>query len=286
MSSTPRPTKNERRDAAREKAKQQRVEQQRRERRRRWILQGSVGLVVVALVAVVAVIIVTATRPAGPGPKNMAAGGITITGASLTAVSSKAPAADAVPKPTKSTDGKTLITVFEDFGCPYCGQFESANRTYIEDLVKSGKADVQFMPVAILDRSFSDKYSTRAGNAAAAVANYSPDQYFEFHRRLFANQPEEGGAGLTDDRLIAIAKAAGVSHLDEISSAIKSGRWNSWVTARTDEFTNKTGALAGADIPTANVGSTPTVLVDGKYYTGAPGDASAFSTFYTANAKS
>jgi protein-disulfide isomerase len=139
---------------------------------------------------------------------------------------------------------------------------------------------VQFLPVAILDRSFSDKYSTRSGNAAAAVANYSPDQYFEFHRRLFAAQPEEGGAGLSDDRLIAIAKAAGVSHLDEISDAIRSGRWNSWVTARTDEFTGKKGALADAKIPAANVGSTPTVLVDGAYYTGAPGDASAFSAFY------
>ena len=55
------------------------------------------------------------------------------------------------------------------------------------------------------------------------------------------------------------------------------------MTARTDEFTAKKGALADAKIPAANVGSTPTVLVDGSYYTGAPGDAAAFAKFFDAH---
>ena len=201
MTNAPRSSKNERRDAARDKARQQRMRQQRRERRNRVVLQASIGVVIVAIVAVVAVIIVNSVRPPGPGPKNMANGGISLQGSGLTAITTAAPAANATPTPQPTVGGgKVLIQSYEDFGCPVCQQFETQYGAQIKQLVTSGAAVIQYHPIAILDHSFTDNdYSTRAANAAAAIANYSPGAYYKFHTIMYdpSVQPKEGSAGLT-----------------------------------------------------------------------------------------
>lgn len=285
MSDAVRPSKNERRDAAREKARLQRQRQQRRERRNRAVLQLSIGGVILAIVAVVAVVIVNSVRPPGPGPANMANGGITLTGPDLRAVRTAAPAAGAVPTPQTGTAGKVLIQLFEDFGCPVCQTFEQANDAQIQRLVRSGAAEVQYFPVAILDRAFTDgTYSTRAANAAAAVANYSPDTFQAFLTRMYdpSVQPEERGPGLSDDRLIQEVRRSGAKNMPAIASAIRSGRFASWVGARTDEFTSNGGALSAVRFPASRQGAgTPTVIVNGQFYEGAPGDADAFGSFVT-----
>ncbi len=288
MSNASRPSKNERRDAAREKARQDRLRQQKREKRGRLVLQLSIGLVVVAIVAVVSVIIVNSVRPAGPGPANMASGGITLEGADLTAVRTQAPAAGAVPAPQATgPGGKVLIQSYEDFGCPICRQFEQQYGEQIRQLVTSGAAVIQYHPVAILDRSFTDRtYSTRAANAAAAVANYSPDAFSKFHQLMYRSdvQPEEGGPGLTDDRLIALVKQAGATNLSQITEAIRDQEFKSWVGDRTDEFTEDTGPLKDVDFskrldqngqPTG--AGTPTLIVNGQYWDGKT-DFGAFVT--------
>lgn len=272
MSNAPRPSKNERRDVAREKAREQRLRQQRREKRNRVLLQASIGVVILAIVAIVAVIIVNSVRPPGPGPRNMANGGITISGAKLTAERTGAPAADATPTPQATVGGgKVLIQAYEDFGCPACQQFEQTYGPQVQQLVTSGAAVVQYHPVAILDNRFTDgTYSTRAANAAAAVANWSPNSFAAFHALLYKTgvQPEEGGAGLTDDRLVELVKQVKPSNVAQIEQAIRDQRFKSWITDRTDEFVAKTGSLADVKIPAKNRGSTPTIVVNGQYWDG------------------
>jgi protein-disulfide isomerase len=272
MSNAARASKNERRDAAREKAREQRLRQQRRERRNKVVLQATIGVVIVAIVAIVAVIIVNSVRPPGPGPRNMANGGITIEGAKLTAAKTVAPSANATPTPQPTpTDGKVLIQAYEDFGCPACQNFEQTYGAQVKQLITSGAAVVQYHPVAILDNHFTDNsYSTRAANAAAAVANYSPDTYAAFHELLYQTsvQPKEGGAGLTDDRLIELVKQVRASNVTQITKAIRDQQFKPWVQARTDEFIDKTGSLAKVTIPTKNRASTPTIVVNGKYWDG------------------
>jgi protein-disulfide isomerase len=281
MSNTPKQSKNERRDAAREKAREQRLRQQRREKRNRAVLQLSIGVVIVAIVAVVAVVIVNSVKPPGPGPRNMASGGITI-GAGLKATTTGAIAGGGTPAPAASPSGKVVIQAWEDFGCPACGSFETTNAANIEALVKSGSAVVEYFPVAILDRNFTDgNYSSRAANAGAAVANWSPDTYFAFHKLMYANRPEEGGPGLTNDKLIALAKQAKSANLAKITKAIRDQQFASWVKARTDEFVNGKGNLSKVTIPAANKAATPTVVVNGKYFDGDITDANAFGSFVT-----
>jgi protein-disulfide isomerase len=272
MSNAPRPSKNERRDVAREKAREQRLRQQRREKRNRVLLQASIGVVLLAIVAIVAVIIVNSVRPPGPGPRNMANGGITISGKSLTAERTAAPAADATPSPQATVGGgKVFIQAYEDFGCPACQQFEQTYGPQVQQLITSGAAVVQYHPVAILDNRFTDgTYSTRAANAAAAVANWSPDTFPAFHALLYKTgvQPAEGSAGLTDDRLVQLVKQVKPRNVAQIEQAIRDQRFKSWVTDRTDEFVAKTGSLADVKIPAKNRGSTPTIVVNGQYWDG------------------
>jgi protein-disulfide isomerase len=271
-----RPSKNDRRDAAREKARLLREQQQRRQRRNRVLLQGGIAVIVLAIVAVVSLVIINAVRPPGPGPRNMASDGITLT-KSDRAVRTGATAAGADPAaPPKPSSSTIVIRTYEDFGCPFCGQFERTNGAYMASLLKAGTATLTVYPVSVLDRSFQGtKYSTRSANAAAAVANYSPDQFSAFHTLLFENQPTEGTEGLTDDKLIAYAKQAKVSNLAQITAAIHDHRYFNWVAAATKRFLD--GGLPGSDVK--SVQGTPIVIVNGKQYTGSLTDASAFSTF-------
>jgi protein-disulfide isomerase len=271
MTNAPRGSKNERRDAAREKAREQRLRQQRRERRNKVVLQTTIGVVIIAIVAVVAVIIVNSVRPPGPGPKNMADGGISLQGAKLTAIPTGAPAADATPTPEPTVSGgRVLIQAYEDFGCPICQEFEQQYGAQIKQLVTSGAAVIQYHPVAILDHSFTDNnYSTRAANAAAAIANYSPNAFYKFHTIMYQTdvQPKEGSAGLTDARLIALAKQAGATNMSKIEAAIKGETFKNWVGARTDEFVASSGPLSAVKFPASHTSAgTPTLIVNGQYW--------------------
>jgi protein-disulfide isomerase len=271
-----RPSKNERRDAAREKAREARLRQQRQERRNRVVLQVGIGAIVLAIVAVIAVVLLNSVRPAGPGPKNMADDGIILT-TGLKAARSDALPAGGKPQQRAPETGKVAIRTYEDFGCPICGEFEHANGTYLQGLVKSGKATLQIYPVAFLDRSFQGtKYSTRSANAAAAVANYSPDQFYEFHRLMYLHQPAEGTTGLTDDQIIGYAKQAKVSNLDAISSAIRDHTYFNWVGKATERFLSGTYPLTNVKHLASDKIGTPTIFINGKQYTGSPADANAF----------
>ncbi|MFD1722337.1 DsbA family protein [Amnibacterium endophyticum] len=277
-----RPSNARRRELARTKAQQQREAQQRRDRRRRIALQASIGAVLIAVVVVITLVLTKAQPPVTAIPQHMPDGGITISGPDLQAVRGPAATSTTSAGSRTSFEGKVLIQEWEDFGCPACQRFEQTNAAQIEQLVRSGAAVVQYFPVAILDNRFApgDDYSTRAANAAAAVANWSPDAYRAFHAALFRPgvQPAEGGAGLGDDRLVQIAQQVGAGHLPEIRRAVHDRRFTGWIAARTRDFTHNRGPLAAVDFPTTWQGpSTPTVLVDGHYYDGTT-DFGAFVT--------
>jgi protein-disulfide isomerase len=128
-------------------------------------------------------------------------------------------------------------------------------------------------------------YSTRAANAAACVANYSPNQFFDFNRLMFdtSTQPAEGSTGLSDEEIIAVTEQANVERAGNVATCITDQRFAGWVLDAHDR--NLAGPIAAPGLTTVN--STPTVLVNGVQYTGLPNDADAFSAFVlqAANAK-
>ncbi|MCJ1672568.1 MULTISPECIES: thioredoxin domain-containing protein [Rathayibacter] len=270
-------SKNQRREAAREKARRLREQQKRRDRVSRFALQGGLAIVVIAIVAVVVFAVTSSIRPAGPGPANMASDGVLVT-EGLVASTTPAIPADGTPTPSvlDTSTGTVDIRVYLDYLCPYCGQFEQTNGDQIKEWVTSGAATVEIHPIAILTtRSNGTKYSERAANAAACVADRSPDSFFDFNAALFAEQPAEGTDGLSDDQLKQAAADAGVEDTAAVNSCIDDQSFVSWVRAATERATS--GPLPGTEV--ASVSGTPTVLVNGEAYTGSLTDADAFSSF-------
>jgi len=255
-----RAARNERREAARQRAQRARAQQRRRQRGVRLGLQIGLGVVLLAAATIVTLVLVDSVKPAGPGPDNMSQGGITI-GQDLEA----ATASSGRPSPSATdASGTVRITMYVDYLCPICGQFEAANGAYIENLVDSGAATVDIHPVAILaNRSQGTKYSLRAANAAACVADRSPDQFFAVNRALFARQPEEGTAGLTDAQLTRIVTGVdGIRDRSAIRSCIEDQTFAKWVDERTT-------AVNDGDIPGSSLTEfpgTPLVLVNGQRY--------------------
>ena len=265
------------RDEAREKAKTIREQHRKQEKKTRLIIQGTVLLFSVAIVGIVAIILVNGIRPDGPGPLNMRSDGIVI-GEGFAAEQTAATRAGADPLPTARDADSNVITIdlYVDYFCKICGAFEEANGEQIATLVESGAATLEIHPLAVLDRvSQGTKYSTRSANAAACVANFSPDAYYAFHTALFDNQPEENTPGLTDKQLADLATKAKATRMASITDCITEQRFKTWVAEAKDRAL--TGPIPNADVDA--VETPPTIIVNGVRYTGAANDADAFAKF-------
>jgi len=276
--SEPRPTRNQRREAAREKARVLREEQRKRDRRNKILIQGGVVLAIVAVAALIGGLIFNSVRPAGPGPSNMASDGILLVGgeSGIEAVETPAIPAGGQPTPTVPDESGTVanIVVYLDYLCPFCGQFETTNSETMRTMVEQGAATLEIHPIAILtNKSAGTQYSLRAANAAACVADESPEAFFDFNSLMFENQPEELTAGLTNDEIKELAAEAGAA--SSVDSCIDDTRFKSWVQDATERAL--TEPIPNSEL--ASVTGTPTVLVNGKQYVGSLEDPAEFQAF-------
>jgi len=274
-----RPFPKDRRTDVRQHARQLREDTARNDRRRRRLWRGGIGAGLIAVAAIVAVLIGAAVRPASTGPLNMASDGILL-GSDASGVIAASTVAVAAGNDPIATDPAALanlinITMYVDYHCSYCGQFEAANAEQIASWVTAGNATVEIHPIAILDKSSAGgSYSTRAANAAACVADSAPDSFLAVNTALFDAQPDEHTSGLTDADLLAVLHSAGVQS-DAVTDCVTEQTFASWVGGATDRAL--TGPLPNSDVRA--VTGTPTVLVNGVSYTGAFDDAAAFEEF-------
>ena len=233
---------------AREKAAQLRADAERASRRRRSRLVTAVVAAVVAL-AVATVVVVqqarhdtvtaAAAQPSGI-PRNLLADG----GIAGVFAGAAAPPAGGTP---------VTVELWEDLQCPACRVFEEAQHATLERWAKQGVVRLVYKPVAFLDRASTTQYSTQAMIAAAAVVDSAPAAFPAFHDLLYAHQPAEGSAGLTDAQLVDYAAQAGAPR-DAVASALAGRRYQGWTVQRTEDFSTR-------------FTSTPTVVVDGTVLT-------------------
>ncbi|MBF4614792.1 DsbA family protein [Curtobacterium sp. VKM Ac-1376] len=274
-------SKRVRRDAARERAREARAKEQARRRRNRTL--GISGIIIggLAVIAIVVVVIANSVQPDGPGPKNMASDGILFTGSDgqVIPVETTATPDGGTPTATKQDDSVANITVYSDYMCPYCNQFETAQMDQIEQWVQDGSATLELHPFNLLDRvSLGSEYSTRAAAAAACVANYDPDAFLAYNTSLYEHQPSESTRGLTNDELASLAKDAGATN-GKVASCIAGQDFAGWVADATNRVLNDPIPNSSLDAVT----STPTVIVNGKQYSGSLTDTDAFASFVEQN---
>jgi protein-disulfide isomerase len=270
-------TKNQRREAAREKARELRDLQRKKEKRNRLFLQGGIGLGVIVVIGVIVLIVTSSIQPPAAGPLNMQSDGIVI-GKDLKAVKTPAIPAKGKPIATKRDKKSSVVSIriYLDYFCPVCNAFETANKSQITKWLKTGAATIEIHPISFLDRSsLGTRYSSRAANAGGCVANYAPDDYWAFTEEMYVKQPTENTVGLSNAQIIAVAKAAKVHNLSQVSSCINDEKFKAWVTSATNRAT--AGPLPDSSVKT--VTGTPTVIVDGVEYPINNDDVSSAAAF-------
>ena len=156
-----------------------------------------------------------------------------------------------------SSDPKVVVSLYEDFLCPHCGQFEQQFGPTVRKLISTGAIAADYYMVAILDRPLTQDYSSRAANAAYCVADESTDAFQRFHDALFQEQPAEGGATYPDNaRLTELARQAGAG--GSVPDCISSGR-----------YVDMSKGLAAA----TGIQATPTIRINGEDYETSTPDA-------------
>src|SRR6201994_4422278 len=136
-------------------------------------------------------------------------------------------------------DGPVRVDMYIDFLCPFCQRFELNAADALAALTENHQATLVYHPMNFLDEASTTRYSTRASAAAGCASDLG--RFVEFTHQLFVQQPEEGGPGLSDAEIAAVAQAAGPGQGRSLD-------WPDFVTA---------GAVE------ASVPGTPTVRVNG-----------------------
>jgi len=157
-----------------------------------------------------------------------------------------------------SSDPKVVLSLYEDFLCPACGNFERQFGPTISKLIDTGAVAADYYMVAILN-SQGDGYSSRAGNAAYCVAAEDKAAFRRFHEALYTKelQPAEGSGVYPDDaRLTELARQAGAG--GSVPDCISKGTYVDMVED-----------LAGA----TQIRATPTVRINGEDYSPSSPDA-------------
>jgi protein-disulfide isomerase len=148
----------------------------------------------------------------------------------------------------KAKKPKVTVELYEDFLCPSCGIFEKRSQKFLESQVRKGKITLVYKPVPFLVGASTNRYTERAHNAAACVADEAGIRaYWKFHHSLYKIQPKEGTAGPSDAKLIALAKRAGAP---KVSQCVKDEKFADWL--------NEGVNLAKE----ADVEHTPTIVVN------------------------
>lgn len=148
------------------------------------------------------------------------------------------------------------VTIFQDYNCVHCAEFEKKYGEEIQKLVEDGTITLEIRNLTFLDKASPTAYSARNAAAAYSVANQvSTSNFLNYQREIFTHQ---GSGDMNNQQIADIASKYGAS----IGSDMNDGKWRPFV-----DVVNAESAKNG-------IQGTPTVFVDGEQYT-----SNDFSTF-------
>ena len=136
---------------------------------------------------------------------------------------------------------RVRLTLYEDFHCPHCADFEEELGPTITAEQEAGRVVVELYPM-----SFIDGGSAAAANAMACAAESGFGQ--SYYLGLFANHTLQW----SDSQLLDLAGKVAPRVPAGFDSCVKTSAHRSWV-----ESVNAAAAAKG-------VNSTPTVFLDGR----------------------
>ncbi|MEU9201787.1 thioredoxin domain-containing protein [Streptomyces sp. NPDC048332] len=226
--------------AARDRLIQQREQVRARERRRRTLIVSAAVVGILGLAAVVGVI---AANSGGKGDKDKASG--------PAVAPSGATGKDSLTIPVGADDAPSTLTVWEDFRCPVCAQFENAFRDTIHRMEQSGQLKVEYHFATLIDGNLGGSGSLKAANAVACAQDVG--KFPAYHDVLYSNQPPESDDAFGDNgKLIELSKKVEGLDTPAFRSCVEDGTHDAWVEKSNTAFEN--GGFQG----------TPTALLNGE----------------------
>ena len=142
-------------------------------------------------------------------------------------------------------DAPVTVYMYEDFQCPFCGQFErNMFPDLVNDYVRDGKVKLVSETMAFLGPD-----SVTAARAAFAAGEQN--LYWPYHTLLFEKQGEENSGYVTDDFLRGLA---------EDTPGLDVQKWEDQRAG--NSFTKELQAVQ-SKAQSEGVNSTPTLIVEG-----------------------
>jgi protein-disulfide isomerase len=145
------------------------------------------------------------------------------------------------PIPLGSAGAPVTITLYEDFHCPHCADFEEQFGSTITQAQEAGTARVELYPMAFIDEG-----SLTAANAMACAAEAGFGQ--AYYLGLFANHTLQW----SDPQLIDLATKVGGTPSETFKTCVTRRAHADWVTS------------INAVADTNGVAQTPTILINGQ----------------------
>jgi protein-disulfide isomerase len=145
-------------------------------------------------------------------------------------------------------DGPVVVDAYIDFQCPFCRAFELTSGDALRAMAAEGLITLVVHPMDFLDEASTNHYSSRAASASGCASDAG--RFSEYAQALFANQPPEGGPGLTDEQLVELGVAVGLTE-PTFARCVPEHAYVPWAN-----FVTQTAFARG-------VSGTPTTLVAG-----------------------
>ncbi|MFF2928127.1 DsbA family protein [Streptomyces celluloflavus] len=223
--------------SARERLQAQREKERARSRRGR---QAIVAGAVVAVLAIAGGVAVWVSSDAGEE-----------SGSTEAALPKGTTDGDKPAVPVGLRGAPSTLTVWEDFRCPACRQFETGFRSVIHELEDSGELRSEYHLATIIDGNAGGRGSLNAANAALCAQQAG--RFREYHDVLYTHQPPE-----QQD------KFAGKKYLLELAGKVKGLVTESFTRCVDDGTYDAFVQKSNAAFTSSGYRGTPTVLLNGK----------------------
>lgn len=253
-SNNPRPTKAERRAAARAQAQAQREEQARKERRGKIARRTVLGVGALGLLGVGGALYYQARLQGTGGSEKLSSKKANTRGVPQVVLADGALTVGQNLTLGGINSGGALIEVYFDYACPHCAEFEELHAAELAALPKNGTATLALRPTKLLQQQWTDMVM----NAMGVVIDNQPDKALDFHAAIFKDfydiATKRDPSRLSIEEISTVAKQVGVSTelIDFFGSSYEANTYGPW-TALGDQAATKAG-LTG----------TPAVFLDGE----------------------
>ncbi|ARF54847.1 DsbA family protein [Streptomyces gilvosporeus] len=153
--------------------------------------------------------------------------------------------------PVGAPNAPVKLTVWEDFRCPACRQFETGFRPVIHELEDSGRLRTEYHLATIIDGNTGGRGSHTAANAALCAQDAG--RFRAFHDMLYSQQPPEEQDRFADKKyLLQLAVKIKGLPSSAFTKCVNDGRYDGFVEKSSTAFSG------------SGYQGTPTVLLGGK----------------------